>query len=197
MKYSGFSKHANDTEVDLIGRQFCMLTVEDKGQVIFAGKDNKKRRTWKCRCECGQYTYVTTGDLLSGNTKSCGCLISVGQKQIAQLLTEWNIPFVGEYSFPDLVSSKGNPLRFDFAIFHNNSLQFLLEYQGAQHYVDGSYFGWTQRHITDPQKRLYCQTNGIKLYEITYQEDIKTKLQNILQSIHDDTVPSPDCSGKV
>lgn len=28
---------------------------------------------WKCRCSCGKITYVSTRDLNSGNTKSCGC----------------------------------------------------------------------------------------------------------------------------
>lgn len=30
-------------------------------------------RKWKCRCDCGKEILVRTGDLRSGNTKSCGC----------------------------------------------------------------------------------------------------------------------------
>ena len=29
---------------------------------------------WKCRCKCGNICYVLSASLLSGNTKSCGCL---------------------------------------------------------------------------------------------------------------------------
>ena len=29
---------------------------------------------WKCKCSCGNITYVTCDKLISGNTKSCGCL---------------------------------------------------------------------------------------------------------------------------
>lgn len=29
---------------------------------------------WKCKCDCGNITYVDTNRLTSGNTKSCGCL---------------------------------------------------------------------------------------------------------------------------
>ena len=29
---------------------------------------------WKCKCDCGNITYVPTNSLTSGNTQSCGCL---------------------------------------------------------------------------------------------------------------------------
>lgn len=37
-------------------------------------KDKHNKYVWKCICECGNISYVTTGDLLSGKVKSCGCL---------------------------------------------------------------------------------------------------------------------------
>ena len=39
--------------------------------------------------------------------------------------------FTEEFSFPDLISSSGKPLRFDFAVFDDNDeLDFLIEFQG-------------------------------------------------------------------
>jgi hypothetical protein len=35
---------------------------------------NKRRRAWKCRCDCGNSVSVVTCKLISGHTKSCGCL---------------------------------------------------------------------------------------------------------------------------
>lgn len=29
--------------------------------------------TWKCKCDCGNITYVNTNQLTSGHCKSCGC----------------------------------------------------------------------------------------------------------------------------
>ena len=29
---------------------------------------------WKCKCDCGNEVIVKSQSLLSGNTKSCGCL---------------------------------------------------------------------------------------------------------------------------
>ena len=42
---------------------------------------------------------------------------SRGELKIADILRSNNIPFAEEYIFPDLVSSCGRPLRFDFAVF--------------------------------------------------------------------------------
>ena len=40
-----------------------------------------------------------------------------------------------EYSFKDLVSLTGRPLRFDFAVFDDEGeIDFLIEFQGKQHY---------------------------------------------------------------
>ena len=43
-------------------------------------KDTGKRKwreiVWLCRCDCGNYVEVPTGSLQSGNTRSCGCLLS-------------------------------------------------------------------------------------------------------------------------
>lgn len=57
---------------DLIGRRFGKLTVEE-----FVGHKKKGREEetyWLCHCDCGHYTTVTTRNLCSGHTKSCGCL---------------------------------------------------------------------------------------------------------------------------
>lgn len=54
--------------VDLIGQIFGRLTVIKKTN----NKDNKSM--WICLCSCGNRVFVNSGHLLSGNTKSCGCL---------------------------------------------------------------------------------------------------------------------------
>lgn len=60
---------------------------------------------------------------------------SRGEIKIVDILTMAGLPFKEEYSFPDLVSTSGRPLRFDFAVFDDNGdIDFLIEYQGIQHY---------------------------------------------------------------
>ena len=42
---------------------------------------------------------------------------SRGEIKIHEILENAGLNFIEEYSFPDLVSSSGRPLRFDFAVF--------------------------------------------------------------------------------
>lgn len=53
---------------DLTGQQFGKLVALE---AIPAEKG--KPTKWLCRCECGNVKAVRTSDLLSGNTKTCGC----------------------------------------------------------------------------------------------------------------------------
>lgn len=50
--------------MDLKGQKFNRLTA-----IKYIGSG-----TWHCKCDCGNYTNATTGNLRSGHTKSCGCL---------------------------------------------------------------------------------------------------------------------------
>lgn len=53
----------------LIGQHFGRLTVIAEAE---PGQGHKRR--WVCRCECGGETTTDTYKLISGATKSCGCL---------------------------------------------------------------------------------------------------------------------------
>lgn len=54
---------------DITGQRFGRLTVTE-----FCGRDSKGRMLWKCRCDCGTEKVVLANKLLTGRTKSCGCL---------------------------------------------------------------------------------------------------------------------------
>jgi len=54
---------------NLLNEKFGLLTV-----VEFAGQNAQKAYTWKCVCDCGKFKIATSGNLRSGNTRSCGCL---------------------------------------------------------------------------------------------------------------------------
>ena len=53
---------------DLSGQTF--------GKLVVINPTNKRSNgsvLWKCKCDCGKYTNVTSGNLLSGSSESCGC----------------------------------------------------------------------------------------------------------------------------
>ena len=101
---------------------------------------------------------------------------SRGEIKIEEILQKAGLHFEEEYIFPDLVSSSGRPLRFDFAVFDDNGdIDFLIEYQGKQHYEPSSKFGGTkgfyQQQFNDNKKRRFCALKEIPLVEIPYTEE--------------------------
>lgn len=59
--------------LDLTGKRFGRLTAKHlaKPYVSPAGKSERK---WLCECDCGKEVEVRQRDLVSGRTRSCGCL---------------------------------------------------------------------------------------------------------------------------
>lgn len=54
---------------DLTGQKFGKLLVLER-----TGISKNRRLLWKCQCDCGNIHIANSGDLISGNTCSCGCI---------------------------------------------------------------------------------------------------------------------------
>lgn len=55
-------------QVDLTGRVFARLAVQRLGARLHG------KIAWQCLCECGKEALVSSTNLVTGNTRSCGCL---------------------------------------------------------------------------------------------------------------------------
>jgi hypothetical protein len=73
---------------NLVGNKYSRLTV-------IAYKETKKGKAyWNCICDCGNNTCISTSDLVTGNTMSCGCL----NKEItSKLMTTHGLSKTSEY----------------------------------------------------------------------------------------------------
>ena len=103
-------------------------------------------------------------------------MASRGEVKIHEILTEAGLRFEEEYIFPGLCSNNGRPLRFDFVIFDDdNKVDFIIEYQGKQHYEPSAKFGgkrgFYQQQYNDNKKRRFCALRGYNLIEIPYVEE--------------------------
>lgn len=56
--------------IDRAGQRFGKLLVLDR-----YGTNRLKKVMWRCRCDCGNEVCVVAGDLVTGNTSSCGCVV--------------------------------------------------------------------------------------------------------------------------
>ena len=139
-------------------------------------RTNDRQVIWACQCDCGNRIEVAQGNLISGNTSSCGCLKSYGEAFLQQLLTELNVSYEKQVSFSDL-ADKGL-LKFDFAIYKNGNIDKLIEFDGPQHYNhESKYYSETMvKH--DQMKNEYCNNHHLTLLRLT-KEDLENKEQLI------------------
>lgn len=125
--------------------------------------------------DCRNHEYeVSPNDFLRG--KRCPkCISSKGEKEISKFLKENKIHNESQYCFEDCRSIL--PLPFDFALFSENKLIVLIEYDGEQHYRPVTFGGITYEEAVgklkltqhrDSIKNEYCKQNNIPLLRIPY-----------------------------
>lgn len=136
-------------------------------------KKQDGRAYWNCKCKCGKSVVISSHSLKQSNTLSCGCLSeSKGELKIEKILIEHQLSYIRQYTFNDLINKR--KLKFDFAIFKNNKLYSLIEYQGQQHYYVIDYFGGQEQFIKnqylDELKEKYCKEKNILLIKIPYTD---------------------------
>ncbi len=114
---------------------------------------------------------------------------SQGELKIEEILIANHMSFTTEYTFADLISSSGRPLRFDFAVFDDDgNVDFLIEYQGEQHYEAFNHFGGKKnlkrQKYNDAQKRVYCTRKQIPLVAVPYWDFSTLDYDYILNKVY-------------
>ena len=152
------------------------ITNQRFGKLIALEPTNARKHgsiIWKCKCDCGNEIYVSAENLLSGNTKSCGCLHSLGNATIRKILESLNYNFCAEYK----VFINNIRYSFDFAVLDlNNKIKCFIEYDGILHYEQDNYHGWntpenwTKTHQNDTIKNNWCLENNYRLIRIPYTD---------------------------
>lgn len=171
-KLKGKEKINHTTEIDLQGQVFGKWTVlyksekRNSGGVIY----------WHCRCECGKEKDVLGTSLRQGRSLSCGNHnnISKGNVKISEILDANNISYEIEKKFSDCKDKTYLP--FDF--FVDN--QYLIEYDGVQHFDENSLFDYEYTHKHDLIKSNWCKEHNIPLIRIPYTHYDSLCLEDLL-----------------
>lgn len=165
-------KNAKTTEVDITGQRFGKWTVLYKTEKRNAGGCIY----WHCKCDCGKEKDVLGTSLRQKRSLSCGLHnnISRGNTKISELLDEANIDYEVEKKFETCKDKKELP--FDF--FINN--QYLIEYDGEQHFKKDSVFDYEYTHNHDLIKSQWCKENNIPLIRIPYTHYDLLNLNDLL-----------------
>ena len=83
-KSCGCLRRVSQSNDELIGKSFGRLVVQEDGhRTKRVGKKQAHVKEWRCLCECGNETYVTTGHITTGHTNSCGCWSRENSRKLA------------------------------------------------------------------------------------------------------------------
>lgn len=155
------------------------------GDIIVLGeyKNNRSRIKVKCSKCNHQWNPVAVYLLRSG----CPCCNdSKGESLINSILDIKSINNKRQFRFKDCKNKRSLP--FDFAIFNNNDLLFLIEYDGEQHFRPVNFGGISDKRTinnfnklreNDKIKNKYCKDNNILLIRIPYWQF--DKIEQILE----------------
>lgn len=160
------------------GKTYGYLYVKREATKEERPRNDRTGIYWNCDClHCGRKNVIIFGDYLrNGDTISCGCIVSKNESKIAQMLDSVNIQYKQQYTFIDLTST-GRPcdrLLFDFAIFNQGHLLYLIEYDGIQHFKPETHFPGADPAVTrhnDKMKNQYCFEHNIPLIRIPFDKE--------------------------
>lgn len=122
----------------------------------------------KYRCnKCGYVGWQMLGNFKRGCPQ---CNESKGELEVRRFLRRNHMKYRSQYKFKDCRNI--HPLPFDFAVFKDNFLMGLIEYDGVQHFEPCKFFrgaeGFRERKRNDKIKDRYCRENRIPLVRIPY-----------------------------
>lgn len=156
----------------------------DKNNYILLEKEEIKNKnsklTMKCT-RCQNIWSVSCANFLKLKTRCNVCKSSRGEREISILLNEEKIEFISQYK-PKGCRNK-RQLVFDFYLVKEN---IIIEFHGQQHVKSVKFFGGTSTFEklveNDKIKYDFAVSNGYRYEVIWYNEDIKSKLQVILNN---------------
>ena len=158
---------------DETDKNYGFLHVERTATKEERPRQDKDGIWWVCTCtHCGRKNVIVFGDYLrNGDTKSCGCINSINESKICQMLDHLNIYYKQQITFKNL-SSTGRAcdlLMYDIGVYNQDKLLYLIEYDGIQHFEYGHFHNnYDITHKNDLLKNKYCFEHNIPLIRIPY-----------------------------
>ena len=156
-------------------------------EVLGEYKGNKSKILLYCK-KCGNTWKATPNALIRGGKARTGCPYcqsSQGEREIARVLEQMQVPYIQGHRFNDCRNIHSLP--FDFYLPAQNTA---VEYDGEQHFFcvtfcrkdkDNAQEILEQQQRRDSIKTKYCEENNIRLIRIPYTE--YENIENILKDL--------------
>lgn len=165
---------------DIIGEDFLILEEYKNDKLPFLVRHTV----------CGKDFGMLLNNFRFNNSSCPNCFEkSKSETIISTILTENNIVFEREKRFKDCRYK--NTLPFDFYIKNNNGKEFLIEFNGEQHYKgwngtksEESKIKFEEQLVRDKIKEKFCEEDDNKeLFIIKYDENLEDAMKVILEKL--------------
>ena len=170
--------------------EFIKKLTEENSNIFVRGGYKNDSSHVNVGCKICGYEWAPIAKSLLHGTGCPNCSLSHGERTIAQYLNSYNIKYIQQKTFENLVGIGNCALSYDFYIPLYN---LLIEYQGEYH--DGTVptqteFDFLRQQEHDKRKRNYAKTHNIQLLEIWYWDfdRIYEILNNTLHNLVTTTV---------
>ena len=184
-----WKRQSQGNSIDLIGMRFGHLIVLERDWSQFQ-EGGGKAAYWKCKCElCGRIESNSREMLKDYGKDRCKYCngISNGEQKIVDILTEHNISFIHDKPYLGVKTiDGGGTVRFDFRITQNSDCDYMIEFDGEQHYrpipmYDDS-LSFEKRKQRDKFKDDWCTEHNIPMIRIPYTRLRKLCIEDLLLS---------------
>lgn len=122
------------------GQKFNRLTVVEKSHT-----NAHKEVVWECLCDCGKTTFVTAHNLVSGHTRSCGCLAIERAKEANTTHGETGNKLYRAYS--NMMTRCYNPKYKFYRAYGGRGISVCEEWRGEHGYENFS--AWAKQNGYD------------------------------------------------
>lgn len=134
---------------------------------------------------CGHSTLVKPVTAIHSTFACKICKQSNPELIIYNELLNNNIKFDIQYKFENCTGERSIKLPFDFALFDNDELVTIVEYDGQHHFTDEIFGTINYERVVrnDKIKTQYCKNNNINLHRIDYTK-FKTLREEIMKILN-------------
>lgn len=144
--------------------------------------------------ECG-HEWSPIASNLYANGSCPKCRQSKGEKAIREYLSQNGYDFKEQFMFNDCRGTRYS-LRFDFCVFKDKKIWFLIEYDGEFHFKENKIYKdeftrkqkFKELQQRDRTKTEYCKLNGYPLLRIPYweKENIPEIISNFISTLNNE-----------
>jgi len=165
--------------------KFIEKATEVHGDIYDYRKSKYKNALDKIEIKCNKHgSFFQTPNKHITLKQGCPkCRRSKGVNSICKILDDYSIKYENEKYIDGCVSNNKRPLYFDIVI--NNNIA--IEYDGEQHFIPIEKWGGESNLKSVKERDLikdnFCKRNNIKLFRITYKDNIEEKVNYII-SLH-------------